>query len=485
MVRVQLLGPVRVYDEDATPVEVGGVRLRMLLARLALGGGRAVSADALVDGLWGQEPPADAANALQALASRLRKPLRGSAAVESASGGYRLSLRPEDVDVHRFEELAARGRRELAAGRADEAAGLLAKALGLWQGDALADVLDAPFAQPVATRLQSLRTAAAEDRWDSELQRGRYGEVLPDLEAAGAERPLSERVAGLRMRALSAAGRQSDALAVYEAIRERLGDELGVDPSAELRETHLALLRGELKAPRERAEPAVSRLPARLTSFVGRDGELDLVAQHLARGRLVTIVGGGGAGKTRLSLEAATRDRAHARGRVWFVPLAGVSAPDQLADAVLGALGSTDGALYEAGQGQRTTPPNASPGSSAAVTPCSSSTTASTSSRPPRNWPRRSCTSFPSCGSWPPAARPSPSPASPCATSVPSTFPRGHRSPPKRRSRPPCASSPTGPLGSGRTSRSTTSPSTPWSRCADASTGCRWPSNWPRRSSAR
>lgn len=356
MVRVQLLGPVRVYDEDATPVEVGGVRLRMLLARLALGGGRAVSADALVDGLWGQEPPADAANALQALASRLRKPLRGSAAVESASGGYRLSLRPEDVDVHRFEELAARGRRELAAGRADEAAGLLAKALGLWQGDALADVLDAPFAQPVATRLQSLRTAAAEDRWDSELQRGRYGEVLPDLEAAGAERPLSERVAGLRMRALSAAGRQSDALAVYEAIRERLGDELGVDPSAELRETHLALLRGELKAPRERAEPAVSRLPARLTSFVGRDGELDLVAQHLARGRLVTIVGGGGAGKTRLSLEAATRDRAHARGRVWFVPLAGVSAPDQLADAVLGALGSTDGALYEAGQGQRTTP---------------------------------------------------------------------------------------------------------------------------------
>ncbi|MFC4471766.1 BTAD domain-containing putative transcriptional regulator [Streptomyces xiangluensis] len=356
MVRVVLLGPVQVYADDVTPVEVGGVRLRMLLARLALEEGRTVSVDSLVDGLWGEEPPADGANALQALVSRLRRALRGSAAVESVSGGYRLSVRAEDVDVHRFEDLIARGRRELAAGRADEAASLLATALGLWQGAALADVLDAPFAGPVATRLDDLRTAAAEDNCDAELRLGRYKEVLADLEAAGAERPLSERVAGLRMRALSAAGRQSDALAVYEAIREQLDDELGIDPSVELREIHLALLRGELKTPAERAEAAPSRLPARLTSFVGRDGELNRLAGQLARGRLVTIVGPGGAGKTRLSLEAATWDRAHARGRVWFVPLAGVSAPDQLADAVLGALGSTDGRLYDAGQGQRATP---------------------------------------------------------------------------------------------------------------------------------
>ncbi|MFD4565630.1 BTAD domain-containing putative transcriptional regulator [Streptomyces sp. NPDC058467] len=356
MVRVELLGPIQVYADDATPVEVGGARLRMLLARLALEEGRTVSADSLVNGLWGEEPPADAANALQALVSRLRRVLRGSAAVESASGGYRLSVRAEDVDVHRFEDLTARGRRELAAGRPGEAASLLGTALGLWQGAALADVLDAPFAGPVATRLDDLRTAAAEDRCDAELRLGRYGEVLADLEAAGAERPLSERVAGLRMRALSAAGRQSDALAVYEAIRERLDDELGVLPSAELREIHLALLRGELETPVERAEAAASRLPARLTSFVGRDGELSRLGGQLAHSRLVTIVGPGGAGKTRLSFEAATRDRAHARGRVWFVPLAGVSAPDQLADAVLGALSSTDGRLYDAGQGQRATP---------------------------------------------------------------------------------------------------------------------------------
>ncbi|MBW5481189.1 ATP-binding protein, partial [Streptomyces bambusae] len=228
--------------------------------------------------------------------------------------------------------------------------------LGLWRGAALADVLDAPFAGPVAARLDDLRTAAAEDRCDAELRLGRYGEVLADLETAGAERPLSERVAGLRMRALSAAGRQSDALAVYEAVRERLDDELGVLPSAELREIHLALLRGELETPVERAEAAASRLPARLTSFVGRDDELSRLGRQLERGRLVTIVGPGGAGKTRLSLEAATRDRAHPRGRVWYVPLAGVGAPEQLADAVLGALSSTDGRLYDAGQGQQATP---------------------------------------------------------------------------------------------------------------------------------
>lgn len=131
MVRVELLGPVGVRAEDGAPVEVGGVRLRMLLARLALEEGRTVSAGTLVDGLWGGEPPADAANALQALVSRLRRALRGHAAVESASGGYRLPVRPEDVDVHRFEDLAGRGRRELAAGRAGEAAALLAAASGL------------------------------------------------------------------------------------------------------------------------------------------------------------------------------------------------------------------------------------------------------------------------------------------------------------------------------------------------------------------
>lgn len=354
--KIVLLGPVGAAGDDGSSVDIGGVRLRMLLARLALEGGRSVSVDTLVDGLWGADSPAEAQNALQALVSRLRKALRGAATLESVAGGYRLSVRDEDVDAHRFEELAARGRRELAGGDPDEAASLFGAALGLWRGPALADVLDAPFARAVATRLDDLRAAAAEDRFDAELRLGRYAEVLADLEAAGVERPLSERLAGLRMRALSAAGRQSDALAVYEQMRGRLGDELGVDPSAELQEVHLALLRGELATPSARTGDAPSRLPARLTSFVGRDGELERVAGMLASSRLVTVVGFGGAGKTRLSLEAATRHRAHGRGRVWFAPLAGIGPGDQLADAVLGALSSKDGRFYDGAQGLRSTP---------------------------------------------------------------------------------------------------------------------------------
>ncbi|MFC8129973.1 BTAD domain-containing putative transcriptional regulator [Streptomyces sp. NPDC057302] len=344
--RISLLGPVRATATatatatDATPVDVGGVRLRMLLARLALEGGRPVSVDALVDGLWGEQPPADAGNALQALVSRLRKALRGTGTVDSVAGGYRIAVDADAVDTYRFEELAGQGRRELAAGRADEAASTLGDALALWRGAALADVLDAPFARPAAARLDDLWAAATEDRFDAELRLGRYADVLADLEAAGAERPLSERIAALRMRALSAAGRMADALAVYEEMRGRLDDELGVDPSAALKEVHLAVLRGELEQPEARPEsaPTPNRLPARLTSFVGRDEELDRLDALLTASRLVTLVGPGGAGKTRLSLEAVTRHRAYRRGRVWFVPLAGVGTPDQLADAVHAAL---------------------------------------------------------------------------------------------------------------------------------------------------
>jgi predicted ATPase/DNA-binding SARP family transcriptional activator len=330
----------------------------MLCARLALEAGRPVSVDALIDGLWGEHPPAEAGNALQSLVSRLRRALGGAARVESAAGGYRLTADEGiDVDAARFEELAAEGRRQCAEGRHGEAAVVLREALGLWQGEALADVREAPFTAAVVTRLDDLRITAAQDLFEAELRLGRHAEILPDLSAAAAANPLGERLAELRMRALWAAGRQSDALAVYEEIRERLADELGVDPSAGLREVHLALLRGELERPAAaRPHPVANRLPARLTSFVGRERELSRLAALMAASRLVTVVGPGGAGKTRLSLEAVGRDRAQERGRVWFVPLAGVGAPGQLADAVLGAVGSTDGGLYDAGRTQGAAP---------------------------------------------------------------------------------------------------------------------------------
>ena len=325
--RVTLLGPVGAEAGDGTPVDIGGARLRMLLARLALDAGRAVPATALIDGLWGAEPPADAANALQSLVSRLRKVLRvEGVALDSGPGGYRLDVAREDVDVFRFERLAAEGRADLAAGRDAGAAAVLAEALGFWRGQALSDVLDAPFAQAPASRLEDLRLEAAEDRFEAEIRLGGHGRVLAELKEAAARNPLRERLAGLWIRALCAADRRSDALAGYEAVRAALADQLGVDPSAELQEIHLAALRGELGPP----PAAADHLPVRLTSFVGRDDELKLVAELLAGARLVTLVGSGGAGKTRLATEVATRHPAHARGRVWFVPLAGVRDPGDL-----------------------------------------------------------------------------------------------------------------------------------------------------------
>ncbi|SFI60744.1 Predicted ATPase [Streptosporangium canum] len=332
--RVAVLGPIRVSADDGTSIDVGGARLRGLLARLALSAGQVVQAESLVDALWGEHPPAGAAKALHALVYRLRKAL-GSVAVESVATGYRLWVRAEDVDADRFEDLAARGRRELAADRPDRAAALLGEALALWRGPALADVLDAPFSGTAAARLEELRIAAAEDRFDAGLRLGHHTAILADLEAASAEHPLRERLAALRMRALHAAGRQADALGVFEQVRSTLADQLGIDPSEELRTTRLAVLRGEREVPRARAEAGPGRLPAPLTSFIGRDDELELLSRLLETSRLVTVVGPGGAGKTRLALEAASRHRTHRRDRVWLVSLAGT---DVVAEAVLGAL---------------------------------------------------------------------------------------------------------------------------------------------------
>ncbi|MFC4534918.1 BTAD domain-containing putative transcriptional regulator [Sphaerisporangium dianthi] len=350
--RIRLLGPVAAIGRDGRPIDMGGPRQRMLLARLALDPGRLVTTDSLIDDLWGEEPPADAANALQAAVSRLRKALRGEVAVESAPGGYRLVLSAEDIDATGFEELSERGRRELAAGRAVEAAAVLFEALALWQGEALGDLPSlAAFAGPPAARLQDLRLAAQEDRFEAELLLGWQATILPELETTVSRHPLRERLAGLRMRALYSAGRRSDALAAYEEIRERLADELGVDPSQELQRIHLALLRGELDLPAPRPEASPGRLPSQVSSFVGRDSELELLAGLMNTSRLVTIVGPGGAGKTRLAVEAVERHPAHRRGRAYFVSLAGVSVPDRLAEELLGVLSPREYRPAELGHG--------------------------------------------------------------------------------------------------------------------------------------
>lgn len=304
----------------------------MLLTRLALEPGKVVTTPTLIAALWSDQPPT---NALHTLVSRLRRAV-GPDVVESDPNGYRLAISPGEVDVHEFERLVAEGRAALRDGRDAEAADALRTALALWRGPALAGIEDAPFAGPVITRLDELRLSAQEDRVEADLRLG--ADVIAELTTLVAANPLRERPAGQLMRALALAGRQADALAAYERMRADLADQLGVDPAAELRELHLAVLRGDL-AP---AKPNRA-LPTSLTSFVGRRTELAEVADLLKSSRLVTLVGPGGAGKTRLSVEVAGT----VAGQAWFVELAAVREPEDVSAAVLAALGVRESPLME------------------------------------------------------------------------------------------------------------------------------------------
>ncbi|MET7337626.1 BTAD domain-containing putative transcriptional regulator [Nonomuraea sp. NPDC005650] len=331
-----LLGPFEVRDGEERRVEISGARLCALVARLALEPGRVVSFEVLTAAIWGERPPTGSANALQSLVSRTRR-LVGHAAIESHPAGYRLAIDADDVDVSRFERLAGTG--SLAA---------LRQAEGLWRGPALADLAGLPFADNAAVRLDELRLSAAEDRLELELGAG--NDVLAELGPLAAAHPLRERLQGLLMRALYAAGRQADALDAYERTRRTLSEELGVDPSAGLAELHLSILRHDPQH-QDRRRARRSNLRAQVTSFVGREQELAQLAKALETGRLVTVVGPGGAGKTRLAVEVAQRSADLAPDGVWLAELAPVTDPHDVANAVLTAVGGRDGAWFEAGAG--------------------------------------------------------------------------------------------------------------------------------------
>jgi predicted ATPase/DNA-binding SARP family transcriptional activator len=345
-VHVALLGPL-VVEHDGQPVAIGGQRLRALFVRLALDPGRWVSASALVDDLWdtggsaaadGTAAPADPLNALQSLVSRLRRLLPDPGLLESSASGYRLALAPDDVDVTQFDELVARGRAALRRGDAGAAANLLEDAGQLWRGVPLADLDGAAFTQPHASHLEQQHLGAQEDRREALLSLGRGAELVPELEALVGAEPLHERSAAQLVRALAAAGRQADALAAYDRTRTALVEELGLDPSPELAAAHQAVLVG---APPPAAERPRNNLPTALTSFVGRDAELERLDRLMASSRLVTLTGPGGAGKTRLSIAAAASATGAADG-VWLVELAPVNDPKDVPAAVLGALSARE-----------------------------------------------------------------------------------------------------------------------------------------------
>ncbi|MFF9505604.1 BTAD domain-containing putative transcriptional regulator [Streptomyces sp. NPDC014724] len=354
--RYCILGTTLALREDGTAVALGGARLRALLTVLALRPGRAVPAAVLIDEVWDGDPPADAVGALQALVGRLRRAL-GHAAVASAESGYRLAAEPDAVDLYRFERLAAEGARALEEGDAAKAGAVVADALALWRGPVLADLPDrgAVAARWAARRLDARRTGLA-----AALALGRADEVLPELLALCAEHPIDEPLQALRLRALRDAGRPAQALAAYDEMRTLLADRLGADPGPELRSLHAELLHQAPERPVVAAEPvpaARTRAPAvpqgnlraRLTSFVGREGDIDALREDLSHARLVTLLGPGGAGKTRLSQEAAESVAAAWPDGVWLAELAPVDDPEAVPQAVLTALGARETVLRGAG----------------------------------------------------------------------------------------------------------------------------------------
>jgi predicted ATPase/DNA-binding SARP family transcriptional activator len=350
-----MLGPLSAWAADGSPVAVTGARLRTLLVLLALDAGRVVTTGALVDGVWGDDPPGEAANALQALVSRLR---RTGLAVESRPSGYLLALDQDDVDVHRFARLAAVGRAALGTDPA-AAAAVLRDALALWRGPALADAATAAFAQAPVARLTELRLAAVGDRVEAELGTRDPEDLVPELESLLAEHPLRERFAGLLMRALALAGRTADALAVFARTRAALAEELGADPSAELAALHVDLLRGHGTG--RRPDGRRTNLRAGLTSFVGRDEELARVTAMVAASRLVTLTGPGGSGKTRLATEVGRALVGRQPDGVWLVELAPVGDGADVPQAVLTALGLRGQAVVATSPGRTVPEPAEAP----------------------------------------------------------------------------------------------------------------------------
>ncbi|MFE1440839.1 BTAD domain-containing putative transcriptional regulator [Streptomyces sp. NPDC058739] len=342
-VRYRILGTTQALRPDGTPVPVGGARLRALLTVFALRPDRVVPAGLLVEEVWEGDPPADATGALQALVGRLRRAL-GADAVVSADGGYRLAAAPDDIDLHRFERLTGEGLRALADSDPAKAATVLDDALALWRDPALADL---PDRTAEAARCEQLHLDARRARLTAALRLGHADRALPELTALCDTHPLDEPLQALRLAALRDTGRTAEALAAYDTVRRLLADSLGSDPGAELRALHAELLAAGEPAPT--ARPPRGNLRARLTSFVGREDDIAALREDLAAARLVTLLGPGGAGKTRLSQEAAEGVTGLAPHGVWLAELAPVDDPAAVPEAVLTAIGARETVLYGAG----------------------------------------------------------------------------------------------------------------------------------------
>ncbi len=366
-VEFRLLGDVDA-SVDGRAVDMGHARQRSVLAVLLVEVGRVVTIDQLIDRVWSDRPPHRARNALSGYLSRLRGRLAGvDAQIVRGPVGFSLSTDPLSIDLHRFRHLVAGARS--AAGPADAAA-QYEEALGLWSGEPF-PTATTPWFHSLRESLLAERMAAVLDRNDAALRAGRHGDLLAELAVAVRDNPLDERLAGQLMLAQFRSGRQADALETYRRTRTELRDELGTDPGVALRQVHQQILEGggdddrsaveaapsaavsrpptvpPPTAPPPLTEPPPTRagpiapdgdLPRRATTFVGREAEFGQVASAVREGRLVTLTGVGGVGKTRLAVEVAAREAGRFPDGVRLCELAPLDDGGAVSDAVAVAL---------------------------------------------------------------------------------------------------------------------------------------------------
>ena len=366
-IEFRLLGPLEVW-RAGQQLAVGGAKPRALLAILLLHADQIISTDELIDGLWGERPPLGAANALQAHVSALRRtlePRRGASDANrlliTRTPGYLLRLSGHELDLFRFERLIADGRDAISADPGRAIARFRA-ALGLWRGPALADFVYERFASAEAIRLEEMRLGALEDCLECELAQGNHADVVAELESLHAGHPLRERLAGQLMLALYRGGRQAEASTIFQSTRSALVEEMGMEPGAALRQLLQQILEQDPKleltkrSPGAHGAPAGAtprphhNLPFELTSFVGRERELQDILTLLGQRRLLTLTGSGGSGKTRLALRAARETVERYRDGVWLVELAPLSDPALVASAAAASIGirAQAGTLVEA-----------------------------------------------------------------------------------------------------------------------------------------
>ncbi|HUP71836.1 MAG TPA: BTAD domain-containing putative transcriptional regulator [Acidimicrobiales bacterium] len=331
----RILGPLALV-RDGAATELGGLRQRALLARLVLARGQVLSVERLIDDLWGGAPPPAANGTLQSYVSTLRRtiePQRAAGArptvLLTAPPGYQLVLTNSTIDADEFEDDLRTARNAQRAGDLERAEHAIATALARWRGDALGEFAHEPWALAEAARLTELREAAIEDRVDVRLNTGQHHSIVAELESLVASAPLRERRRGQLMLALYRSGRQADALRTYGEGRERLLDELGLDPGHDLQRLEQLILQQspelDLARPPEARPPAAApasasgtrpRRPLPTVSLVGREREMRAVEPAIddllnSRGRIVLLAGEAGIGKSRLADEIIVTARSH------------------------------------------------------------------------------------------------------------------------------------------------------------------------------